>query len=52
MATASMYVVRAGKGYVQIAVNEMAEPITATPSIADGIMVVRTVRAVYGIGTR
>jgi len=47
-----MYVVRAGKGYVQIAVNEMAEPITATPAIADGIMVVRTVRAVYGIGTR
>lgn len=47
-----VYVVRAGKEYVQIAVNEMAEPITATPAIADGLMVVRTVRAVYGIGTR
>ena len=47
-----VYVVRAGKEYVQIAVNEMAEPITATPAIADGLMVVRTARAVYGIGTR
>lgn len=45
-----VYVVRAGKQYVQIAVNEMAEPITATPAISDGLMVVRTVRAVYGIG--
>ena len=45
-----VYVVRAGKQYVQIKVNEMAEPITATPAISDGLMVVRTVRAVYGIG--
>jgi outer membrane protein assembly factor BamB len=47
-----VYVVRAGKEYVQIAMNEMAEPITATPAIADGLMVVRTVKAVYGIGTK
>jgi outer membrane protein assembly factor BamB len=47
-----VYVVRAGKDYVQIAVNEMSEPITATPAIADGLTVVRTVRAVYGIGTK
>jgi len=47
-----IYVVRAGKEYVQIAVNEMGEPVTATPAIVDGLMVVRTTRAVYGIGTR
>ena len=45
-----VYVVRAGNEYVQIAVNEMAEPITATPAIADGLMVVRTVRAVSESG--
>ena len=44
--------VRAGKEYVQIAVNEMGEPITATPAIVDGLMVVRTTRAVYGIGIK
>ena len=47
-----VYVVRAGKEYVQIAVNEMGEPITATPAISDGLMVVRTTRAVYGVGTQ
>ena len=47
-----VYVARAGKEYVQIAVNEMPEPITATPAISDGLTVVRTVRAVYGIGTK
>ena len=47
-----VYVARAGKEYVQIAVNEMAEPITATPAMSNGLTVVRTVRAVYGIGTK
>ena len=47
-----VYVVRAGKEYVQIAVNEMGEPVTATPAISDGLMVVRTTRAAYGIGTK
>jgi outer membrane protein assembly factor BamB len=47
-----VYVVRAGKEYVQIAINEMGEPITATPAISDGLMVVRTVKGVYGIGTK
>lgn len=47
-----VYVVRAGKEYVQIAINEMGEPITATPAVSDGLMVVRTVRAVYGIGVK
>ena len=47
-----VYVVRAGKDYVQIAVNEMGEPITATPAIVDGLMVLRTTKAVYGIGIK
>ena len=47
-----VYVVRAGKEYVQIAVNEMGEPVTATPAIVDGLTVVRTTKAVYGIGTK
>jgi outer membrane protein assembly factor BamB len=47
-----VYVVRAGKEYVQIAVNEMAEPITATPAMSNGLTVIRTVRAVYGVGTK
>ena len=47
-----VYVVRAGKEYVQIAINEMGEPVTATPAISDGLMVVRTTRAVYGIGAK
>ena len=47
-----VYVVRAGKDYVQIVVNEMAEPITATPAVSDGLMVIRTTKAVYGIGSK
>ena len=47
-----VFVVRAGKEYVEIAVNEMSEPITATPAISGGLTVVRTVRAVYGIGVK
>jgi len=47
-----VFVVRSGKEYVQIAVNEMQEPITATPAVSDGLMVVRTVRALYGIGIK
>ncbi len=47
-----VFVVRAGKENVQIAVNEMGEPVTATPAISNGLTVIRTVRAVYGIGTK
>ena len=47
-----VYVVRAGKEYVQIALNEMADPITATPAVSDGLLVVRTVQAVWGIGAK
>jgi outer membrane protein assembly factor BamB len=47
-----VFVVRAGKEYFQIARNPMPEPVTATPAISDGLLVVRTVRGVYGIGSK
>jgi outer membrane protein assembly factor BamB len=47
-----VFVVRAGKDYVQIAVNRMGEPITATPAVSNGVLVVRTTKALYGIGQK
>jgi|KBSSwiStaDraftv2_1062776.scaffolds.fasta_scaffold25058_1 outer membrane protein assembly factor BamB len=47
-----VFVVRAGKDYVQIAVNKMGEPITATPALSNGVLVVRTTKALYGIGQK
>jgi outer membrane protein assembly factor BamB len=45
-----VFVARAGREYVEIKRNDMQEPITATPALSDGLLVVRTIRAVYGIG--
>jgi outer membrane protein assembly factor BamB len=45
-----VYVTRAGKENVEIRRNEMQEAITATPAISDGLLVIRTVKTVYGIG--
>jgi outer membrane protein assembly factor BamB len=47
-----VFVVRAGTEYVQIAVNKMGEPVTATPAISNGVLVVRTTKAIYGIGQK
>jgi outer membrane protein assembly factor BamB len=47
-----VFVVRAGKEYVQIAVNKMGEPVTASPAISNGVLVVRTTKAIYGIGQK
>jgi outer membrane protein assembly factor BamB len=47
-----VFVTRAGREYVEIKRNDMQEPITATPAISNGLLVVRTVRAVYGIGQK
>ena len=43
-------VVRAGAEYEELGKNEMAEVIMATPAISDGVMVVRTLGHVYGVG--
>ena len=43
-------VVRAGRTYEELAKNEMKEVVMATPAISDGLIVVRTIGHVYGIG--
>ena len=47
-----VYVARAGRAYEEIAKNEMKEVIMSTPAISDGVMVVRTLGHVYGIGQK
>ena len=43
---------RAGRTYQEIAKNEMKEVIMSTPAISDGVMIVRTLGHVYGIGQK
>ena len=45
-----VFVVKAGREYVEIARNEMDEVIMATPAISNGLIIVRTLGHVYGIG--
>jgi outer membrane protein assembly factor BamB len=47
-----IYVARAGRTYQEIAKNEMKEVIMSTPAISDGVIVVRTLNHVYGIGQK
>ena len=47
-----VYVARAGRTYQEIAKNEMKEVIMSTPAISDGVMIVRTLGHVYGIGQK
>jgi outer membrane protein assembly factor BamB len=45
-----IYVVTAGTGLSPIATNDMNEVVMATPAISDGMLFVRTLGHVYGIG--
>ncbi len=45
-----VYVITAGPGLTQVAKNDMKEVIMATPAISDGIIVIRTLGHLYGIG--
>jgi len=45
-----VYVLTAGPGLQQVAKNDMQEVIMATPAISDGLIVVRTLGHLYGIG--
>jgi len=45
-----IYVVTAGPGLAQIAKNDMKEVIMATPAISDGLIIVRTLGHLYGVG--
>ncbi len=45
-----IYVVTAAEGLAQVAKNDMKEVVMATPAISDGLIVVRTLDHLYGIG--
>jgi outer membrane protein assembly factor BamB len=45
-----IYVVTAGTGLTPIATNDMNEVVMATPAISDGMLFVRTLGHLYGIG--
>ena len=47
-----VFVARAGRTYQEIAKNEMKEVIMSTPAISDGVIVVRTLGHVFGIGQK
>ena len=43
-------VARAGRTYAEVAKNSMKEVIMSTPAISDGLIIIRTLGHVYGIG--
>jgi len=45
-----IYVVTAGPGLTQVSRNDMKEVVMATPAISDGLILIRTLGHVYGIG--
>lgn len=45
-----IYVAQAGPKYSELAVNELGEPLMASPAISDGLLVVRSLKHVFGIG--
>jgi outer membrane protein assembly factor BamB len=45
-----VYVLTAAQGLAQLAKNDMNEVIMATPAISDGLIVIRTLGHVFGIG--
>lgn len=46
-----VHVVRAGPEYELLATNQVGDPILATPALAQGMIVLRTTRSLYGIGS-
>jgi outer membrane protein assembly factor BamB len=48
--TGEVYVLRAGERFELLARNDMGEIVMATPAISDGLLVVRTIAHVVGIG--
>jgi len=45
-----VHVVKAGPTYEELATNDMGEVCMSTPAISDGLMVVRTMKHVVGLG--
>ncbi len=48
----SIVVARAGAEYEELARNEMNEICMSTPAVSDGVLVVRTLKHVYGLGEK
>jgi outer membrane protein assembly factor BamB len=48
--TGEVHVVKAGPVYEELATNDMGEVCMSTPAISDGLMIVRTLRHVVGLG--
>jgi outer membrane protein assembly factor BamB len=46
-----VYAIEAGPEYRELAVNEMNEPVMATPAISDGTLFVRTTRRLVAVGS-
>lgn len=47
-----VYVAKAGRTYEEVAKNQMDEVVMSTPAIADGVIVIRTIGHLYGIGEK
>ena len=45
-----MYVVKAGPTFELLATNKMDEVVMATPALSDGMLIVRGLNHVFGIG--
>jgi outer membrane protein assembly factor BamB len=45
-----VYIAKAGPEYVELGKHTMNEVIMATPAISDGLIIVRTLKHLYGIG--
>ena len=45
-----VFVIQAGAQYVELAKNPMNEVIMASPAISDGLLIIRTLGHVWGIG--
>ena len=43
--------VRAGEPFEILAENELGETVMSTPAISDGVFVVRSIGAVWGLGS-
>ena len=47
-----VFVAAAGPEYVELGKYSMGEVIMATPAISDGVLIIRTLGHLYGIGAR
>ncbi|MEM7352789.1 MAG: PQQ-binding-like beta-propeller repeat protein [Acidobacteriota bacterium] len=47
-----VYVVKTGREYRELALNDMGEGLTATPSISDGALFIRTRSHLYALGSQ